>query len=536
MPPSNSRDDLIRTLLRPAAFPWRPATVELIETHISWVFLAGDRVVKIKRPVHFGFVDHSTIERRRHSCEEEVRLNRRLTDDIYLGAVPIIRHGDRLVVDADGDPFDWATLMRRLPADRMLDTLLASGSAPGDLGDLLARRLIPFHRDAVGRCDDETDGSAASITAVVTDNLDELRDIAGGPRDVLQFALVDEAMRSFLADESHLFQQRVSGGWVRDGHGDLRAEHICLAEGAVQIFDCVEFNPSIRCADIASDLAFLLMDLSRLGAEASASELEKRYRQAGIDLPAPLVRFYQAHRALVRAKIDALPMAGGLRQHRDLAPEASAYLDLAARAALTVRPFLMAMTGLSGTGKSTVAASIARATGADLISSDLVRKALAEVTGPATATWGKGLYTTEWNERTYQRLFTRAGEALRGGRPVVLDATFLDERWRERAVALTEAASVPFVLVETVCDARVVAARIAARAARGDSASDAGLAIYDRQRTMLASAPVAVPRGAIAVRVNTSTEAGNRLDSVFAALQRAEVLRPDMPTELPPTA
>ena len=536
MPPSDSRDDLIRTLLCPAAFPWRPDTVELIETHISWVFLAGDRVVKIKRPVHFGFVDHSTIERRRHSCEEEVRLNRRLTDDIYLGTVPIIRHGDRLVVNADGEPFDWATLMRRLPADRMLDTLLSSGSAPGNLVDLLARRLIPFHRHAAGCCDGETDRSAATITAVVSDNLDELRDFAGGPIGALQFALVEEAMRTFLADYSQLFKQRVNDGWVRDGHGDLRAEHICLEEGAVQIFDCIEFNQSIRCADVASDLAFLLMDLSRLGAEATASELEERYREAGIDLPTPLMRFYRAHRALVRAKIDSLTTAGGLQPNPELAFEAAAYLDLAARSALTVRPFLMAMTGLSGTGKSTVAASVARATGADLISSDVVRKQLAGITGPATATWGKGLYTAEWNERTYQRLFARAKETLRAGRPLVLDASFLDERWREYAGGLASAASVPFLLVETVCDEQVAAERIAARVARGDSASDADLAIYAHQRRMLATAPVAVPRGAIAVRVDTSIGAGNRVDPVFAALQGAEVLRPHLQTEPPRTS
>ena len=534
MPPDDARDDLIRTLLRSTAFPWRPTTVELIETHISWVFLAGDRVVKIKRPVHFGFVDHSTVERRRQSCEEEVRLNRRLTDDVYLGTVPIARHGDRLVVGAAGEPFDWATLMRRLPAERMLDTLLASASAPDNLGDLLARRLLPFHRHTAGRCDGATDGSAASITAIVTGNLDQLREVTGGPIGTLLFALVDEAMRTFLVDNAQRFRHRVRDGWVRDGHGDLRAEHICLAGGAVQIFDCVEFSPSIRCADIASDLAFLLMDLGRLGAEAVASELEGRYRNAGIDLPTPLVRFYRAHRGLVRAKIDGLTMAGGLRPHPGLAGEAAAYLDLAARAALTVHPFLLAMTGLSGTGKSTVAAAIARATGADLISSDVVRKELAGVTGPAAATWGEGLYSAEWHERTYQHLVTRAAEVLRAGRPVVLDATFLDERWRARTAGLAGAAAVPFLLVETVCDDHTAAARIAARAARGDSASDADLAVYDRQRTMRSSAPVAIPRGAIAVRVDTNTEGGNRLDPVFAALQGAGVLRPELPAEPAP--
>lgn len=529
MTPITSRDDLIRTLLQPAAFPWRPATVELIETHISWVFLAGDRVVKIKRPVHLPFVDHSSPERRRVSCEEEVRLNRRLTDDVYLGTVPITHAVERLAVGGDGGPFDTATLMRRLPADRMLDALLASGTAPDDLAELLAHRLIPFHRDAAERCDRELDGSAGAVVAIVTENLDELRGFSGGPLGALQLAFVDESMRAFLADAGPLLEQRVRDGWVREGHGDLRAEHICLEEDTVQIFDCVEFSRSIRCADVASDLAFLLMDLGRLGTEPTASELERRYRGAGFDLPVGLVRFYRAHRALVRAKICCLTMAGGLRPHHELATEAAVYLDLATRAASTVRPFLMAMTGLSGTGKSTVAAAVARATGADLVSSDLARKALAGVTGPAAAAVGEGLYSADWNERTYELLMARAEESLRAGRPVVLDATFLDDRWRSRAADLASAAAVKLLLVETVCEEPVAAARIAARAARGNSASDADLGIHDHQRTVLAAAPVAVPRGAVAVRVDTSTEGGSRLDPIYAALRAIGALRPELP-------
>lgn len=534
MPPGHSRDDLIRTLLDPAAFPWRPPTVDLIETHMSWVVLAGDRVIKIKRPVHFGFVDHTRIEQRRHSCEEEVRLNRRMTEDVYLGTIPVIQSGNRLFVGADGVLFDWAVLMRRLPADRMLDTLLSGGSAPGDAVDLLARHLIPFHREKAAICDRETVGSAATMTAVVTANLDELRGV-GGSIESLQFTLVEESMRCFMREHAPLFQQRVNEGWVKDGHGDLRAEHICLEEnGPVQIFDCVEFSPSIRCADIASDLAFLLMDLDRLGAETTASGLAGRYREAGIDLPTRLLRFYQAHRALVRAKIDALTMAGGIQSHSGLADEAADYLNVAARAVLTVKPFLLAMTGLSGTGKSTVASSIACATGADLLSSDLVRKEMAGVTGPAAAAWGEGIYSADWNERTYQRLIMRADRALREGRPVVLDGTFLDKRWRELAAQLASIASTPFLLVETVCDESVVAARIAARAATETSASDASSAIHDRQRENLASGSLTIPRGAIAVRVDTSAESGNRLDPVFAALQRAEVIRLRLPADPAP--
>jgi len=152
---------LVESLQRPEVYPWWPATVEAIETHISWVFLAGDFVVKVKRPVRFPFVDHRTVEDRRHSCEEEVRLNRRLTTDVYLDVVPIMRSGAGFEVDGSGEPVEWATLMRRLPADRMLDAMIAANSVPPDLADRLASVLIPFHRDSAGRCGEEGSSSVS---------------------------------------------------------------------------------------------------------------------------------------------------------------------------------------------------------------------------------------------------------------------------------------------------------------------------------------------------------------------------------------
>jgi aminoglycoside phosphotransferase family enzyme/predicted kinase len=455
-----------------------------------------------------------------------------LTEHVYLGTVPITREPDGFAVEGSGHPVEWGTLMRRLPADRMLDAMLLAGAAPApsDLAGHLAGRLIPFHRDLAGACGHGRE-TAATLAAVVTDNLDELRPFAGAPLSALQLELVDEALRCFIAEQRPMMERRVVDGWIRDGHGDLRAEHICLEDDAIQIFDCVEFNPEIRCADVASDLAFLLMDLERLGAGAVASELEARYRAAGLDLPPPLLRFYRAHRALVRAKIDCLSMADSVRPHPGMAGEANRYLGLASCAALTIRPFLIAMTGLSGTGKSTVAASLAQATGAELISSDIVRKELAAVTGSASTEWGQGIYSTTWTERTYQRLLERAEEALADGHPAVLDATFLDGQWRQRSAAVAARTGVPFLLVETVSDEPVVAARIAARAARADSPSDATLEIYQRQRRMLESKPVAVPDSAIAVQVDTSAEAATNLDPVLRALREAGVLSPRVPSK-----
>ena len=192
-------------------------------------------------------------------------------------------------------------------------------------------------------------------------------------------------MRQFVATRDELLRARAAAGWIREGHGDLRVGHVCLEPGGVvQIFDCVEFNRDLRCADVASDLAFLLMDLTRLGASEVATSLLARYREAGLDLPDELLRLYSAHRALVRAKIAGLELPGsGREEAARLMAEATDYLDLASGAALTVQPVLVAMTGLSGTGKSTVARRLARALGARLFASDVVRKELAGIEGPA---------------------------------------------------------------------------------------------------------------------------------------------------------
>ncbi|MCO5221447.1 MAG: hypothetical protein M9947_07660 [Thermomicrobiales bacterium] len=426
----------IQQLLDPAAYPWPVDEVRLIETHISWVLLAGDKVVKLKRPVDLGFVDFRDPAKRKQACEDEVRLNRRLTTDVYLGVVPVTADG----VDATGEPLEWATLMRRMPADRMLDVLLREDAAPDDLAQRLADRLIPFHQssfhpivilnevkdlsrsdapdnppteeqafasargeilrvaqnDNGGRSEPAegsratrgpsaavgTTGVAVGTTkcpadpdvylTVLTDNLDQVAEAAGDILGPAQLALVDRSMRRYLTAERELLDARFET-WLGEGHGDLRCEHICLEPDAMQIYDCVEFEIAIRCADVASDLAFLLMDLRRLGAQEVAAELLERYRAAGFDLPQPVVDLYAAHRALVRAKVAALERSGrDADRDRVFAFEAASYLDLATAFATPIAPMLVLVSGLSGSGKSTVAAAIARVTGGTVFASDRV--------------------------------------------------------------------------------------------------------------------------------------------------------------------
>jgi aminoglycoside phosphotransferase family enzyme/predicted kinase len=526
---STDPEALVAALRHPEAYPWLPATVEVIETHVSWVFLAGERVVKVKRPVVYPFVDFRDLASRHRSCVDEVRLNRRLTDGVYLDVVPIVQTAAGLRVGGEGAPVEWATLMRRLPASGMLDEILRSGPAPTDLGGRLALKVIPFHRDLCPPCGTGP-AVADAATRIVTENLDELAPFAGSFRGPVQFGLVETAMRAFIAAQEALLLARAATGWIREGHGDLRSEHICLEpDGAVQIFDCVEFNRDLRCADVASDLAFLLMDLTRYEAEPAAAELLARYTAAGMDLPDVLLRLYWAHRALVRAKVACLKLAGADSGTIALAVKAADYLDLASAAALSVRPVLIAMTGLSGTGKSTVARRLAQALGEPIFASDVVRKDLAGVEGAAPTAWQEGIYRPEMTKATYDRLFALAGVRLAAGAPVVLDAAFLAAEQRDGAAAVAIRHGIPLVLVETVCDEATVAARLSARAKSGASASDATVATYARQRVALAKAPPVVPEGALAIRVDTAGDLPDSLDPVFTALQGAGIVQPVVP-------
>lgn len=500
--------EIVNGLLDGAAYPWTPDSVRLIETHISWVFLAGPFVIKVKRPVHFDFVDHSTIDRRQASCLEEVRLNQRLTDGVYLDVVPIVRAIDGIRVSGDGEVVDWATLMRRLPADAMLDRVLDCTEPPPGIATQIADVLIPFHSLVALPCDGALDEVYKMTTGIILDNLTELQRLADEELPVETFGKIEREMRRWVEHNHPGMLDRISGGFVRDGHGDLRCEHICLENERVQIFDCVEFNQSIRCADVASDLAFLLMDLQRLGRSDLARELVGRYSAAGIELPPQLFDFYMAHRALVRVKTELL----GDRS------DSLTYLGLALQAVARIRPVLVMMTGLSGTGKSTLARMLGSILGAPVFASDRIRKEMAGIEGSANTDWQEGIYSPEWNEQTYNSLFELASNGLLGGTPVILDAAFLNPRLRERAAELAREVGVELVVVETVCSAEIVHKRLEQRRRNALSISDADVQIYEKQRERVAVHPPSIPDRAHHVVVDTAAKSTSWIDPVIREL------------------
>ncbi len=485
---------LIDALSRPDAYPFPVDRVEVRQTHISILFFAGDRVYKVKKPLDLGFLDFTTLDRRRYFCEEEVRLNRRLAPRVYLGVVPIVRGPrDGLVVSGSGgdgprEAVEYAVEMRRLPEDRMLDRLLDAGAIGGDEIDRIVDVLVRFHHDAATGPGVDEHGEPDAIARAVLDNLAQARGAAGPPprgqgtASATLLAHLEHATRSFLNGHRDLMAARVAGGRIRDGHGDLHAANICLTEGGIVIYDCIEFDPRLRCGDVARDLAFLLMDLDMRGFRELGRRVEDRYTQAsGDEGLRALLPFYKAHLAAVRGKVASIAagetdLAEGSRA--DARREAMRYFHLAAGYGLP--PALLLMCGLPATGKSRVAAAIARPLDAAVIRSDVVRKHLAgvPVNQHAAGAEAEALYSIRMSSRTYEAMLEEAARTLDGRRSVVVDATLPTAGSRQRFIALAEARRAPWAVVYLTCSDEVIAARMSKRRDAPDEVSDADWSVY----------------------------------------------------------
>jgi len=478
---------LISAMRRPEFYPDHPAQIDFKQTHMSWVFLAGGEVYKVKKPVNYAFADATTLESRYFLCREEVRLNRRLAPGTYLGVVPIVDRGTRLALAdyaemQDPNVREYAVRMRRLPDDRMLDHLLRIGEVrPRAIGKI-AHRLAGFHR-AASIANGVRYGSAAAISRTVLENLDECRPAIETTVGDRGFDPIRDYLSRFIAAHRELLDLRARQGRVCEGHGDLRCEHVCLTE-EIDIFDCVEFNEQLRYGDVASDLAFLAMDLDAFGAPHLADELIRAYSKESNDRAlATLITFYKCHRACIRGKVDYLK---SLKpevppEERERARErARAKFSLAARYAACGRPALLVVCGLVASGKSTMAERLRLSTGFEILNSDRVRKQLAGI--PETlhrrGEYGTGIYTPAFDALTYETLIEQARRSLAAGRGAVLDATFKSPANRSAAVALAAEMHVPVLFVECRAGERETLRRLHDRAGKRAEVSDATEEIY----------------------------------------------------------
>ncbi|GAB4294227.1 MAG: bifunctional aminoglycoside phosphotransferase/ATP-binding protein [Desulfuromonadia bacterium] len=471
--------DTIRLLLDPSAYPEPTGRVELHQTHVSYIFLTDSHAYKIKKSVNLGFLDFTTLEKRRFFCNEEVRLNRRLSPHVYLGVVPIIRRDRRVIVDGEGEPFEYAVKMVRLPAERMMDRLLEEGLVTRREMEQVAETIARFHQSAERGGRISLWGSVEAIAAHWRENFQQAQRFRGETIDPGGFDFLEGWVGRFLQRNQALIQRRIDGGYIRDCDGDLHAANICLTD-PVSIFDCIEFTERFRFIDTAADLAFLLMDLDRHGRPDLKEILLRRYLSlTGDDGMLPLLTFYQAQRAFIRGKVESLASVDiGIPsdERARFRTSATRSFSLAIRYAVDGgEPVLIITTGQVGTGKSTVARWLSTRIPLVHLSSDRVRK---EIYGLPPTARGAPIYTPEGTERTYDELLARTADTLRGGGSLIVDATFRKRPHRKRFRTLAAELGVRFIILEVVCDEGEVQRRLARRELDPDEPSDARIGEY----------------------------------------------------------
>ena len=472
------------------------------ETHISTVFFVGDRVYKLKKPVTLDFIDLSTAAARARICRREVELNRRLAPDVYLGVAEVI--------GTDGAPCDSMVVMRRMPDERRLSTLVRQQGGADDCLREVARVIAAFHAKAETSPLIAQAGAIEMVRARWESNFATMEPFVGKVLDADVSARVATLARRYLDGRARLFATRIEEGKVRDGHGDLLADDIFCLDDGPRILDCIEFDDQLRYGDVLADVAFLAMDLERVGAPEAGVRFLNWYREfSGETYPASLADHYLAYRAHVRAKVACLRVAQG----DDMAgAEAAQLLELAHDHLRRGRVVLALVGGLPGTGKSTLAVDLADRLGWSVLRSDEIRKDLAGMshTDRRDDDFGAGLYDERSTTVTYEALLDRARTLLELGEPVLLDASWSSNQWREAARAI--AADTVADLVELRCDApmEIARQRLVARAGSDADASDATTAIAARMAGAADDWPTAVT-------IDTSR---SREESANAALAR----------------
>jgi aminoglycoside phosphotransferase family enzyme/predicted kinase len=446
---------------------------ELIETHISWVFLSETEVFKVKKPVNLGFLDFSDIDKRYRACVDEVDLNRRLAPSVYYGVVPVTQdEGGEHEIAGRGTTVDWAVHMRRLPdADRLDIRLAESRLSEGQL-NLVVSRLAAFHDDIGPSELSEVFGGTQSIQQNVEENFEQTQDLLPKYLDTEQIEELTSWTRDFLSRRGEDLTSRSKEGRVREGHGDLRLEHIYLQDdGTMDVLDCIEFNQRFRIADVCADIVFLAMDLSKHGRSDLAEQLLATYARESNDFDIyTSADFYESYRAFVRGKISAFIANSG---HLDTSAQEQVEQDarrhfllaLASERRSALPPCLVAVGGIIASGKSTVATAIAAAMSGPVVNADRTRKHLAgiEASHAVDAAAFDGMYSLAFTDKTYREVMRRAEVVLRSGRSVVLDASFRPRWSRELAKEVAEVCAVPFFFVECKVDEETCLARLEER-------------------------------------------------------------------------
>ena len=473
--------------LRYADSIWREdkLPVEIIQTHISVILLGKDRVLKLKKPRDFGFLDYTTLEKRRLACNKEVELNGRLCPEIYLGTQAIVEDEFGFHFSDEGNIVDYGVLMKRLPAERMLYRLVLEDNITEKIIEQIAEKLSNFHQNARRGEDVNAFGSLETIRNNWEENFEQTESYIDRTISKADFELIRTWVHQWLKGNENLHYKRVEQGHICDGHGDLRCESICISK-TICIFDCIEFNERFRCADVANEAAFLAMDLEAYGRPDLGYFFYETYAEKAEDEQLfELFSFYRCYRAFIRGKVLSFQLDEkelSKEAHRAAKKRAENYFRIAADSARQLlEPTIIIVTGLSGTGKTSVARGIAGELGLRVVSSDAIRDSLFGE-DKKNSDYGGGKYDAESNRLTYQKMFDKGFEFLKKDGGVILDATFSRTADREKVKQMAESFGAKCRLIECRLSPEMVRTRLDLRAEKKDGLSDANWQIYLRQK------------------------------------------------------
>ena len=470
----------VRFLESPSSYPHRPAEVRSVQTHISWVFIAPPFVFKLKKPVNLGFLDFSTLEKRRHFCRRELELNRRLCPDVYLDVLPINTIDGVLSFESGGKPVEYVVKMKQLEGGWFLNELLEKGQAREKEINRVISVLHRFYKAQTPSQEVEAWGVPEKLKISTDENFAQVEPFVGKTVSRTAFETVQNFTNSFYAKNARLFHDRIQQHRIRDCHGDLHLDHVHLTPETTTIFDCIEFNDRLRFIDIANDLAFLAMDFDFEGKrELGKLFLENAAREFGDPGLREVADFYKCYRAFVRGKVEAIEMtSAGAAMAAEHGKRATRYFRLALRYAISgSEPLVLVIMGQVATGKSTVAKQLGNELDWPVLSSDQIRKTLAGIplTQRTKLEITEMVYSQAMTNRTYKELVERGLAAAASGGGVILDATFSSREKRDFLRAACAKDEITLQVVELETEQRKIADRLVARATDSGEISDARL-------------------------------------------------------------
>ncbi|MBT8146378.1 MAG: AAA family ATPase [Gammaproteobacteria bacterium] len=482
------RKTLISILQQPAAYDHPVEQVQFRETHISLVFLTGEFVYKIKKSVDFGFLDFSSLEKRKHYCEEEIRLNGRLAPQLYLEVVPICGDSRSARIGGTGPAIEYAIKMRQFDTHQEFNALLLRNELSKSHIDEAAEVIADFHSTIAIAREHQTFSTPEVVQHFANENFDQIAKL--GETWLAKHSLLEtlRCLQRWTDDQNSklaaVFAARKESGFVRECHGDLHLRNIVVYDDKVTPFDGIEFNDQLRWIDVMSDIAFLLMDLEDHGRFDLSRRLRNQYLSSTGDYAGlAVLRYYLAYRAMVRAKVAGLKLLQSDTRDDVSSTEIENYIQLAAGYTQHGKAKLIISHGLSGSGKTFLSQMLLEQSDIIRIRSDVERKRLFNIEESHHNNPGieSGLYSKDVSRQTYDHLLRLSDEILKAGYSVLVDAAFLKKEQRQLFCNYANSLGVPFLICHSVADIDIQRQRLEQRARRGNDASDANIEVLEQQ-------------------------------------------------------